>query len=241
MLVAVGDVHGRADLYEAMLAALADDVRRLEPASVLSAQLGDLIDRGPNSLDCLSLAAAGLSDFLDPGAAVEDVVLMGNHDDWLRMALDDTLGPSDVSTWVNNGGNETFADFGIIYRGNVAELAAELRDRTPAPLAAFIRSLGFKRHEGQIILAHAGLDPRKPMEEQGRAECLWIRGAFLDAEPWPFESIVVHGHTIEMRHPEEPKVHPHRIGIDSGAFGSGVLTAVEFQGSRMRFLQAIAE
>jgi hypothetical protein len=44
---------------------------------------------------------------------------------------------------------------------------------------------------------------------------------------------VVHGHT-----PEGPTALAHRIGVDSGVFASGCLTAVELSGGRLRFIAA---
>jgi serine/threonine protein phosphatase 1 len=48
--------------------------------------------------------------------------------------------------------------------------------------------------------------------------------------------VVIHGHT-----PFGIEVRPNRINIDTGAYFSGVLTAVEIAGDRMRFVHAIGE
>jgi serine/threonine protein phosphatase 1 len=45
--------------------------------------------------------------------------------------------------------------------------------------------------------------------------------------------VVVHGHTIAA----EVQITPNRIGIDTGAFQSGVLTALAIEGSKRWFIQ----
>src|SRR3546814_11987521 len=59
---------------------------------------------------------------------------------------------------------------------------------------------------------------------------------FLSGHDWPHPVTVVHGHT-----PEGPTVLAHRIGVDSGVFASGCLTAVELSGDRLRFITAREE
>ena len=44
---------------------------------------------------------------------------------------------------------------------------------------------------------------------------------------------MVHGHSIS----EEVEMLPNRIGIDTGAFYSGLLTALVLEGSEQRLLQ----
>ena len=44
---------------------------------------------------------------------------------------------------------------------------------------------------------------------------------------------VVHGHTISA----EPERHGQRIGIDTGAYATGRLTALVVEGEAQRFLQ----
>jgi serine/threonine protein phosphatase 1 len=45
--------------------------------------------------------------------------------------------------------------------------------------------------------------------------------------------VVVHGHTIS----EEVEALPNRIGIDTGAYQTGMLTALVLEGSQQRLLQ----
>ena len=60
LISAIGDVHGRADLLEPLLEALADDLGKPGVDHATNIFLGDLIDRGSDSLNVLGLAAGGL-------------------------------------------------------------------------------------------------------------------------------------------------------------------------------------
>ena len=234
LAIAVGDVHGCAEHLEAMFQALAKDVARLKSDQTTCVLLGDLVDRGPCSLDCLGLALNGLAAFAR-GKPVEDVVLRGNHDEWLQKALDGSLNDQDVRVWVSNGGDVTFTSLGIPTLTDAAELSAAIQAKLPAEIAGLLSRMPYSHRIGDLLFVHAGIDPRRSLEDQTPHAQLWIRDAFLYAEDWPFEVLVVHGHTIDPPL-NPPRIHPHRIGIDTGAFATGVLTAVEFLGSKLRFV-----
>ncbi len=242
MVTAVGDVHGRADLMEAMFEALAEDVRRARPQSAANILIGDLVDRGPASFDCIGIAMAGLAAFVDGRVPVEDIALTGNHDAWLVDALAGRLDDGDASVWALNGGRETWASFGLKVpaRPGGSQLSQELLAHTPQPMQEFVAHMPLSHREGDLMFVHAGLDPRLPLDDQDPHAMMWIRDVFLEAKQWPFEVMVVHGHTIEMP-AGAPVVHPHRICIDTGAFSTGVLTGVEFLGGEMRFIQVRAD
>ena len=61
---------------------------------------------------------------------------------------------------------------------------------------------------------------------------LWIREEFTYSRQC-HEFIVVHGHTISM----EVENLPNRIGIDTGAYETGMLTALVLEGAEQRLLQ----
>jgi serine/threonine protein phosphatase 1 len=61
---------------------------------------------------------------------------------------------------------------------------------------------------------------------------MWIREDFLEC-PDDHGKIVVHGHTIT----EQPDIRGNRIGIDTGAYATGCLTALVLEGTTHRFLQ----
>ena len=71
------------------------------------------------------------------------------------------------------------------------------------------------------------------MERQTQADLLWIRQEFLAAEtPYPGK-VVVHGHT-PMR---QPDLRRWRIGIDTGAYASGILSAIRLRGFERTLIQ----
>ncbi len=86
---------------------------------------------------------------------------------------------------------------------------------------------------GDYVFVHAGIDPARPLADQKRSDLLWIRERFLSHEG-PLEKVVVHGHTIF----DQVMDCGNRIGIDTGAFRSGVLTALVLEGDQRRILQA---
>ena len=61
----------------------------------------------------------------------------------------------------------------------------------------------------------------------------WIREAFLD-DRTDHGVVVVHGHTIVPQVDERP----NRIGIDTGAYKGGPLTAIGIEGGERWFLTA---
>jgi serine/threonine protein phosphatase 1 len=66
---------------------------------------------------------------------------------------------------------------------------------------------------------------------QEASDLCWIRHEFLDHRD-SFGRIVVHGHSIT----EDVDIRTNRIGIDTGAFATGRLTAIGLQGEERWFL-----
>ena len=121
-----------------------------------------------------------------------------------------------------------FPDF--LLRGDLRQAMAVARERL-GPRLDFLCRLEDALRFGPWVFVHAGINPNKRLEQQSRRALLWIREPFLEGEPWPHDFVVVHGHTIRG-----PEVLPHRVAIDSGAYRTGVLTAVQVEGQRLRFL-----
>lgn len=215
----IGDVHGRRDLLDALLAQIdADDAAR--PAADLQLVfLGDLIDRGPHSADVVErargLAAQGPCRFL-----------MGNHEELLLRALDGDERALRLFTKV--GGRETILSYGMdeaTYNAlDFDELLAALPRLIPAAHRDFLSGFEDLIELGDYVFVHAGIRPGIPLDEQRVAELRWIRDEFLD-HPGPHPRIVVHGHTISA----QVEWRPHRIGIDTGAYMSGQLTALALE------------
>ena len=60
-----------------------------------------------------------------------------------------------------------------------------------------------------------------------------IRDEFLVCRK-PYEKIIVHGHSVV----EQPEFQINRIGIDTGAYFSGVLTCLVLEAQEQRIIQA---
>jgi serine/threonine protein phosphatase 1 len=230
---AVGDIHGRADLLERLHARISDDATAAAADGVQAVvvYLGDYVDRGAQSRDVIDILSG------DPLPGFERIFLKGNHEDMMLRFL---AGPADP-LWLFNGGTQTLASYDAMgssletghwdLEGMRRRLAAAL----PASHLEFLRSLRLAHEEGDYLFVHAGVRPGRPLAEQNGEDLMWIRGPFLGASA-PFGRFVVHGHTITS----QPEVRTNRIGIDTGAFFSDVLTCLVLEGDRRRFLQTLS-
>lgn len=225
---AIGDIHGRLDLLDDLIARIDEDDAQREPARTTIVVLGDLVDRGPDS--------AGVVDRLANLAATRDHLrfLMGNHEELFLSALDgDQKG---LRMFARVGGRETAISYGIaphIYEhADFAALHALLTTAVPDRHVAFLRSFEDLVVIGDYVFVHAGIRPGVALEDQCTRDLRWIREPFLSARG--NGSVIVHGHTIT----ESPDDRPHRIGIDTGAYLYGTLTALVLEGTNRDFLQS---
>jgi serine/threonine protein phosphatase 1 len=232
LLYAVGDIHGRADLLSKLLEQIRCDVAdSAPPERPILIFVGDYIDRGPSSREVvdiiLSLQAEG---FFSVGA------LRGNHDQFLLDFLQDgSSGPM----WLEFGGAATLAAYGVKPpRSRVdvdawAETAAELARNMPPEHRRFFESTAPMAVFENFVLVHAGVRPNIPLEDQAPEDLIGIRNTFLqDDDPSP-GNIVVFGHTPQS----EPLLTHSKIGIDTGAYATGILTAVRLFEGRPTFIQ----
>jgi serine/threonine protein phosphatase 1 len=222
-IYAIGDIHGRVDLLETLLAAIRRDDATRGIAQSRIIFLGDLIDRGPSSAQVIERAiemAAG---------PWECDFLLGNHEEVFLKAVDGDL--KALAFFIRIGGRETILSYGISeeeYRdADYSELHALLTQRVPAAHITFLKSFKDLIEIGDFAFVHAGIRPGKALAEQDASDLRWIRREFLD-HARGFEKIIVHGHTIT----DEVEIRPNRIGLDTGAYASGKLTAMGFEGSQ---------
>jgi len=229
-LYAIGDIHGRADLLAELLAAIAVDVDQRAAAENRLVYLGDYVDRGPRS--------AGVIDLVLEGAPrhCEVVALMGNHEEMMLRFLRGEIALG--RTWMLNGAQATLESYGVeapewLATDPVFERACEkLAARMPPRHRAFLDRLALTHEAGDYLFVHAGVRPGVPLAEQQSEDLLWIRDEFLDCTE-DFEKRIVHGHSIAPK----PMIHRNRIGIDTGAYASGTLTALALEGAEWRLLQ----
>ena len=226
---AVGDVHGHDDLLGELLAMIEDDNAARPPAEVTIVFLGDLIDRGPQSAEVVER----LRKYRPPGVRAE--FLTGNHEEVLLRILDGESGL--LGDWLRFGGAQCARSYGLsssrLGKMPAAEAIAALRSAIPAEHQAFIASFADTLRAGDYLFVHAGIRPGIALAEQSQADLRWIREPFL-AHPGCHEAMVVHGHTVR----EDVEETPGRIGIDTGAYMHGVLTALGLEGQQRWCLQA---
>jgi serine/threonine protein phosphatase 1 len=227
-IYAVGDIHGRADLLQELIGQIRKDMRWGEPERCTVVFLGDYVDRGAQNREVLDL----LSGDPVPGAAT--VSLIGNHEAVMLQFLQDAEIGRD---WVRFGGDATLASYGIRVRredpsiGDLLDAQETLRRDLPAQHLRFLKDLKLSYLAGDYLFVHAGVRPGVPLAEQDGNDLIWIRNQFLQSDA-DFGCVVVHGHTPDL----EIQSRHNRIGIDTGAYFSGKLTAAVLEGETRRFL-----
>ena len=112
-----------------------------------------------------------------------------------------------------------------------AAAVERLRSQVPPAHIEFIESFADTFRFGDYLFVHAGIRPGVPIEDQDKADLRWIREPFL-TDSKEHGCVVVHGHTIV----EQVEERRNRIGIDTGAYQSGILTALAIEYDRRWFL-----
>jgi serine/threonine protein phosphatase 1 len=220
-IYAIGDIHGRSDLLEALLLQIKADCVLYPPSHPITVFLGDYIDRGPASREVLDL-------LLEYGRTKEAVFLKGNHETFVQCFLNE---PAILDEWRLCGGLETLLSYGLKPSVNPdaaeqIQLADDLARTISKRHLKFLESLDLTFSSGDFLFVHAGIRPGVPIRKQREEDLLWIREEFLSCEQ-RFEKFVVHGHTPVLR----PDFRSNRINIDTGAFATGLLTCVAIEGT----------
>jgi serine/threonine protein phosphatase 1 len=225
-LYVVGDVHGCAHELDRLLRQIEEDLNDtgLQTHVIF---LGDLVDRGPDS-------AAVVQRLLERRLPCDrHSFLMGNHEEAMIAVWN-----GDVDTaegWLRYGGRETLMSYGMTERAIFmagTDLPAQMKNLVPAEHIAFLSSFKDQIAMGDYLFVHAGVRPGVPLRDQDPYDLRWIRNPFLSDEDADHGAIVVHGHTISG----QPEIRRNRIGIDTGCFQSGKLTALVLEASERRFL-----
>jgi serine/threonine protein phosphatase 1 len=229
---AVGDVHGRLDLLERLLAMIEADIAARPRKRNFVVFLGDLIDRGPASAGVIERLRTWRPDGVRP------VFLAGNHEEVMLNVL---AGQEDIlPSWLKFGGAECLESYGMdveaLKRLDEKSAIAKIRAAVPPAHRDFLEGFGDTFRFGDYLFVHAGIRPGVAIEEQHVKDLRWIRQPFLgDAKEHGF--VVVHGHTICDRVEERP----NRIGIDTGAYTTGNLTALGVEEGERWYLSTLAE
>lgn len=205
----VGDIHGHLKTFKALLEDILwhPDLGDDHPSERHVICLGDLIDRGPDSLGVLELVRDS-----------ENIhSIRGNHDEMLRLSVSPKHGKM-MKSWLKYGGVETLQSFS----DDPDEQIEIARDWLP-----FIESLPTELILKDYRLVHGGYDLSKSLEDQTNQDRMWSRSIFTAESPPDSERQVIVGHTTVQalsrgldgyRYSElEKKV------LDSGIWASDVL------------------
>ncbi len=226
-IYAIGDIHGCLDL----LKRLEDRIEHSARDCGLNAGvifLGDYIDRGPDS--------KGVIEHLSGGsfAGLPAAHLLGNHEDILLEAM---AQPALVRDWLRWGGMATLASYGVALPAHLdpmerdQEIARAMSDALPPHHRSFLEGLEVKYRVGDYLFVHAGIRPGRPLDKQSRHDMLTIREPFLSSNK-TMPARVVHGHSVAF----EAQVTANRIGIDTGAYATGRLSAAMLESDQYEIL-----
>lgn len=222
-IYAIGDVHGRYDLFRQLMHIIERDQADRSPMPTQVLLLGDIVDRGPDSArmvkGCMNLTAS----------TDRFMVLKGNHEEMMVKALKGDL--TVYRHWLTFGGRETLISWGVdplIAEGpatmdNLASAAATVG----AKPVSWLEKLPLQYRYGDYLFVHAGIRPGISLRRQHPDDLLWIKDDFLESDA-SHGPMIVHGHSIS----DAPVFRTNRIGIDTGAYRSGRLTALAIEGSQ---------
>lgn len=225
---AVGDIHGRADLLEKLHQMIVRDSEAEPVKNNLAIYLGDYLDRGPLVKETLDLLISGLPS----GFKAE--YLRGNHEEFFFRFLED---PVILELWAVLGGRSTLMSYGVRVPGSglsaerARQVRQELLEAMPKKHLEFLMNLKPFYQLGEYFFVHAGIRPRIPLENQKPEDFFWIRDDFLGSTD-DHGIKIVHGHTIS----EQVQNYSNRIGVDTGAYATGILSCAVLENSGIRFL-----
>lgn len=229
-IYAIGDIHGRNDLLQALLAKIDADDKQRGPADTTIIFLGDLMDRGDDSAGVIE-TAMGLKA---SGKKVR--FLMGNHEEVFVRACRKN-DPKITRFFLRIGGEATVLSYPITRMEymtlDMDQLSERLGSLVPEEHLAFVESFEDQIVIGDYAFVHAGIKPGVPLSEQKVSDLRWIREEFVE-QRGDLEKVVVYGHTIY----DEIEERGSRIGIDTGAYASGRLTALALEGGERWYLQS---
>lgn len=228
---AIGDVHGRFDLFATLMRRIFADLGRFPVPGPEIVLLGDYLSRGPDAprvLDWLADAA--------PRLPLPVTALKGNHEDMALRFLDQ----GDLwagAAWLRNGAAAVYGAYGAPVEARLhaddelPAIAERLRQAMPDRHLATLRALSIRHRVGDYLFVHGGLRPGVPLGEQTAHDMMWMREPFLSDRRW-HEAFVVHGHTPQAL----PEIRPNRLNVDTKAYASNILTCAVLEGRDRRFL-----
>jgi serine/threonine protein phosphatase 1 len=236
--IAVGDIHGN-------LAALTDLLGQLRAdaaAGDVVVFLGDYIDRGPDSRQCIDAILSFKQDI-----PADVVCLRGNHEDWLLrtradytkhswlLGMDPYVTVRSYSAEAERMLRHAMQDVGLrLYVGTCSLPYDVFFDTMPQSHRTFFDQLVLSFQSEACICSHAGVDPRvADLADQTEKSLVWGNGPFPDN--YRGQRTVVYGHRnnaeLDPAGWPRPRITGNTIGIDT--ISHGVLTAIRLPDRRV--------
>jgi serine/threonine protein phosphatase 1 len=167
-------------------------------------------------------------------ASARPVFLRGNHEEVFLRVLEGDV--SSIPGWLRYGGTECAQSYGLgsgfLLNAQPEAIMKRLSIEVPPAHVRFLNDLADTFRLGDYLFVHAGIRPGVPIEEQAGQDLRWIREGFLENDD-DHGFVVVHGHTIV----QEIQERSNRIALDTGAYRTGVLTAVGVEGENRWYLR----
>jgi serine/threonine protein phosphatase 1 len=227
-IYAVGDIHGRLDLLDRLLRSVEEDSCRRASATTRLVFLGDLVNRGAESKGVVERLLA-ISE-----SETESIFLKGNHEEILVGAY---RGDRRLAGLLHRvGGRETLMSYGVspeeYDHADLGELTRLMQAHIPETHMRFLDRFRKWYVNGDYLFVHAGIRPGLPLEQQKESDLRWIRREFIESKQ-DHGRMIIHGHSIC----EEIDEQSNRIGIDTGAYASGRLTAIGLEATERWYLR----
>jgi serine/threonine protein phosphatase 1 len=225
----MADIHGEYEKYKKLLEAI--DLRESDKLYVL----GDVLDRGPQSMETLldmmrrpnvtllagnhEYAALSVLPKLTDEITAESITALSRDDDFARKLLG----------WRKNGGQATINGFRRLSRRTQQDVLEYLGE------ALIYEKLTVNGRE--YLLVHAGLgnfSPERPIEDYSLRELIFERPDY--SLPYYADKVVVTGHTptrlIAGHDSNTIFMRNNHINIDCGATFGGRLAAIRLDDGR---------
>ncbi|HZS07834.1 MAG TPA: metallophosphoesterase family protein [Blastocatellia bacterium] len=220
----IGDVHGKLPLLNRLI-----EETKYEAGTDRLVFIGDLVDRGEDSRGVVARVMG-----LKRESPELVTVIKGNHEEMMIDALS-APDAEKAELWYFNGGIETLQSY----------MEEEGKLNLPEQHFAFLSSLPTWFEDEHAIYVHAGLPEGPdgtflhPSRQPDNPELFWTRNRHFFSEYKG--KTVVFGHTIAgmiFGEPEKVWLRESLIGVDTGAYITGVLSAVELPSRKIYSVRA---
>lgn len=229
---AIADLHGRLDLLNGAMKAIAEDIKAYSPGSYEIITLGDYIDRGPQSKEVIERLMK-LQNY--------DVIsLQGNHE---AMMVETIRKPLDPEWWLGNGGVTTMKSYGCSIKLSPYIGLPPIGYNPyiiPQDHVEWIAKLPLYYETEKQVFVHAGVPNDGPLEKQPAERLQWMLYGKEDSGGWNGKH-VVHGH---HQFADGPHTWSGRTDLDTYAWRTGRLVVGVFddtQPAALRYLEVLGD